>query len=166
MGKFISYDLTKQETLKKHTEEIENLKRYKPIFSYAKGISSFWSEKEYGYLRKERSVGMSFALGLNTIHCFSLDLYLGKSDSLTKDIGRFLTILRDNPDFQEIEGESEHIDIGWKAWKFKYLPGKHGNDDYPQYPILMIRAWFEGSELCKKVPTGKLIEEMKVICIE
>ncbi len=155
-----------QEEAGRHREEIKQIAATKPLLDIANRLLPMWSENiSWRVENGNRAADLTYASGIGTINCFSINLRLGENDTITKDVAFILDELMNHPDL-EFECEDDYIDMGWRGWKFKYI-GWHKRSLHwlrKSEPRLLLRAWFEQSTKCKKVGTGKFEEVMEVVC--
>ena len=150
----IYYKDAEKEILEKHQDELNQLKKHKPLFKIAMEYGLMYSKNHQGIWSEEKSSDSSFALGTGTINCLSLNLSLDKDGSIIRDIGPIIEELKEHPRLKFIK-EHDFIEAGWKGWKFQHKETE-GN--------LLVRVWFENSRKCKKVGTGEYEEIMEVVC--
>jgi hypothetical protein len=149
----------------------EHLAFHKPLFRTAIEYGLMFSKIAYDYSSADfNSQDITYACGLGTIHCVSLNLRLGKNGSIIRDIGPIIEEMKEHSHYV-FDKEDEYIEGGWKSWNFRYIGNgakKNGKEEYNLHmlPQLMIRCFFENAIKCRKVGTGKFEEIMEVICEE
>lgn len=155
-----------QEELEKTIQKMrDHLEAHKPIFRTALEYGLMYSKEEYEFSKhfddKARMYRVGYAYGPYTVDAVYLDLYLGESDSIIRDVGPIIEEMREHPRYK-FDRVADYIEMGWTGWRFDYTGG-------PKDGIkasLLIRVWFESSNKCKKVGTGEFEEKMRVECEE
>ena len=134
---------------------------YRPLVKTGIEFSCKWSKThKRNWEAKHRYSDLNFAIGLGTINCLGLNLHLGKTDSITKDVGPIIEELMEHPHFQE-PTSNDNPQYGFVGWEFRARGKFNGH-----HPSLLVRAWFKESDKCKTVGTGEFEEKMKVVCEE
>ena len=156
MGNLIYYIVAEAELLEQQAKDRKHLENHRPLFRTAMEYGLMFSKNNRGFCGQERGSDSNYTVGFNTINCVSLNLSLGKSDSIIKDVGPIIEDLKEHP-YLKFLGEQDYVEVGWKGWKFRHK--ETGGE-------LLVRAWFENTTKCKKVGTGKFDEVMEVVCEE
>lgn len=115
---------------------------------YADYVADVTSKAEPG--TADVTVAFSYA----SIECCSVNFHLSEDEGL-KGL-RTETVLKmvlDSDDFTFVK-QHEYSEMHWIAWKFRHTNGS----------ILMLRFWTGESKVCRYVPTGKMTEELKLVC--
>lgn len=173
-------DLNKKlrEVVYEYNTLVENIRIHAPIFNALDSVKCHWSEQKHIFYPDKRDeagrkVSMTAAFGF--IHVgLCIDLYMGPNDSIPKQGVQFIKDYIYDPyteapkifDAEPI-GQSDYLDIGWVKFIFKCPSLKEtisGNKEI--VPQFAVRFWFENSEVCKKVPTGKKVDEYELVCTD
>jgi len=154
-----TYEDAVEEQERTHESERDFLKRHKPLFRTAIEYGNMFSHNDkWEYPITKRRADVTFAVGSGLINCVALNLYLGPEDSIIKDVGPIIEELKEHP-YLKFKAESDYIENGWKGWDFSM-------ETNPGTAQLKVRAFFESSNKCKKVGTGKFEEIMEIQCEE
>jgi len=140
-----------------HQNRIQ-LKKYQPLFLLLHRYGDLFSKNHKYSSDGTRFSYIIYATGIATISCITLDLHMGKKDSILLDIMPIVDDIKglDNVEFTE---RSDYEEMKWAGWNFKYYISEE--KDYVHFKI---RAFFEYTTKCKVVGTGKFEEKLKVVC--
>ena len=131
-------------------ERREHFKSHRDLIRLALGLTKFWPASENG-----RKASVSYSFGWTTINCVSLNLTMGPEDTI-QDVQNFLDDYVDIEDSLKFSTTDEYLAAGWVGWKYTDEKGNR----------FMVRAFFEASNDCKLVGTGKFEEVMEFVCSE
>lgn len=160
MSDFDQYQKDFAGSLKK---KVQHWRDHKELVNGALDLAKQWSSVSGRYSSATeigddagRLCGVTYAEGIGTINCVSLDLYLGQNDSISKDVQLFIEQYIE-PFLEKHDLKYDHDStndyLKWKSFNYK-----NGNKEF------MVRAWFAKSTKCKLIPTGEVKEIMEVVC--
>ncbi|MFH1634073.1 MAG: hypothetical protein ABIG63_08690 [Chloroflexota bacterium] len=148
-------------------DRMDYLQRCKPWFRVGMEYACQFSHNhivDYSDKRTERASLVSFNQEVGSIRGVIVHLYLGKADTLTRDVGPIIEILiNDHPDLKGGDGD-DFVGIKARTWEFMHKRKTDSGDLWEV--VLTVRAHYEAAEKCKLVGTGEFEEKMKLECEE
>jgi hypothetical protein len=153
----MSYEEFKKSFIKRLKNEINHWHHHCSLLPLAELLALKWGDTTYKL--EERFATVTYAFGVGAINAVSIDLHLGKHDTLTKDFNIFVeeeivpVLERVGLKMQEPDSP----DPNWKMLKYVFTDKDRR---------VLCRGWFDHSIQCRIVPTGNKVEEMKVVCEE
>ena len=151
---------------KEHAEKCRRIKAYgKVIPLCAEVVKRHWADLPEEYGCSHRYASMNLTLDGFSINCLGVQLRLGTTDTI-KDVHLFIDEIESIPGLEYtgmFHGQEEyfhHLDLNYSYKDSSYLDSKNKT----QNPTVMFRFHFEKSENCRLVPTGEMVEKMKMVC--
>jgi len=146
-------------------KEHERVMSFEPLYPIAAEYAMMFSANHRRSYEEDapRSSQINAALGIGTVNALYLDLHMSKQDSMALDVKPIFDGMDSDPRLSFF-AKSGYLEMGWIGKKYILASTPEAKRTHYKTGVLLVRAWFERSQDCKVIGTGKYTEDKKIVC--